>query len=73
MIDSPGKIKWYIIRLVLILVGVFSLVLLASLITLSPREPEVLYWASVTGIGFFCIQTALLDALIWPVYFPKKQ
>lgn len=72
MIDGPSKTKWCGIRTVLGLVGVASLVLLASLITLDQHQSDAPYWIAVIGIGFFCIQTALLDALVWPVYFPYK-
>ncbi len=73
MIDRPTATKWVIIRLVLGMVGVSALVLLVSLIVLEPREPAAAYWAAVIGVVFFCIQTALLDALVWPVYFPHKR
>ena len=73
MIENPGTVKWYSIRLVLGVVGIASLVLLVSLITLDPREPGIPYWIATIGIGFFCIQTALLDALIWPIYFPANK
>jgi hypothetical protein len=26
--------------------------------------------AAVVGLVFFCIQTVLLDALVWPAFFP---
>lgn len=69
MLERPDKVKWYVIRVVLAIVGLASLLLLASLITLEPREPAISYWAATVGIGFFCVQTALLDALVWPAYF----
>ena len=71
MLEQPSRAKWIGIRLVLGVVGIASLALLATLITLEPREPAAAYWASVIGTVFFCIQTAFLDALVWPVYFPK--
>jgi len=27
-------------------------------------------WLAVLGSALFCVQTALLDAVVWPVYFP---
>ena len=73
MIERPRGAKWFAIRLVLVVVGIASIGLLASLITLELGEPPAAYRASVIGICFFCIQTALLDALIWPVYFPIQR
>jgi len=73
MLEQPSRAKWISIRIVLGIVGIVSLALLAALITLEPREPAAAYWASVVGIVFFCIQTAFLDALVWPIYFPIKR
>jgi hypothetical protein len=47
-------------------------VLLAALLTLCPKDGSVVYWLAVVGSIAFCVQTALLDALVWPVYFPVK-
>jgi hypothetical protein len=44
--------------------------MVAALIALQPREPRAAYALAVAGSVAFSIQTALLDALIWPAYFP---
>ncbi|MFO8011451.1 MAG: hypothetical protein R6T78_01265 [Dehalococcoidales bacterium] len=69
MLQQPSKATWIQIRLILALVGIASLALLALISMLEPREPGAAYWAAVTGAAFFCIQTAVLDALIWPAFF----
>lgn len=66
---SPGQ--WAAIRIVLALVGVGSLGLLAALITLTPARPRPLHLLAIAGAVAFCVQTALLDATVWPAYFPQ--
>jgi hypothetical protein len=65
---SPGL--WVAIRVVLALVGIGSLGLLAALITLTPARPRALRLLAIAGAVAFCVQTALLDATVWPAYFP---
>jgi hypothetical protein len=65
---SPGL--WVAIRVVLALVGIGSLGLLAALITLTPARPRALHLLAIAGAIAFCVQTALLDATVWPAYFP---
>ena len=71
MLERPGRGLWVAIRLTLAIVGLASLGLLAALVGLQPGEPGVAYWLAIAGSAAFCLQTALLDALVWPVYFPR--
>jgi hypothetical protein len=61
---------WIAIRIVLALVGIGSLGLLAALLTLSPVASRGWRALAVAGAVAFCVQTALLDATVWPAYFP---
>lgn len=70
MLDDPSGGIWFLIRLVLAVVGVGSLGLIAALVGLRPRRPALSYWLAVAGSVAFALQTALLDALVWPAYFP---
>lgn len=72
MIKQPSKTKWCAIRIVLGTVGIASLALLATLISLDPRQPQVSYWLAVIGTGLFCVQTSILDATVWPAYFSSE-
>lgn len=72
MLRKPSRVLWWAIRIVLFLVGLGSLGLLLSLLGLDPVESAPLRWLAVAGSVFFCIQTALLDALVWPKYFRAK-
>jgi hypothetical protein len=70
MLANPTAPLWILIRLVLALTGLSSLALLAALITLKPKQSGWAYGLAVTGAIFFCLQTVLLDAIIWPTHFP---
>ncbi len=71
MLAEPGPGLWIAIRLVLALVGIGSLGVLAALLVLRPREPAWLWGLAVAGCAAFCFQTAVLDAIIWPAFFPR--
>jgi hypothetical protein len=70
MLESPAAGLWWVIRLVLALVGLGSLGLLAGLVLVRPSEPSVAWRLSITGALVFSLQTALLDAIVWPAFFP---
>jgi len=70
MIESPGGLLWLTIRLVLALVGLSSVGLLFSLLRLRPRPRGWAFALGVAGCTAFCVQTAVLDALVWPAFFP---
>lgn len=70
MLESPSDGLWWTIRLTLAAVGVGSLGLLAGLIAVRPRAPSVAHKLAIAGSLAFCSQTAILDALVWPAYFP---
>jgi hypothetical protein len=70
MIESPGVGLWVSIRIALAAVGVGSLLLLAVLLRMEPREPKRSHRFAVAGSIAFSLQTAILDALVWPAFFP---
>jgi hypothetical protein len=70
MLEAPSLPLWYTIRLTLAIVGLASLAILAALLTQRPRETGIAYWTAVIGSVAFCVQTTLLDALVWPAFFP---
>ena len=72
MLQTPNAGLWLAIRLVLGLAGLGSLGLLAALLALQPRPPRRVYGLALAGCLFFCLQTAVLDALVWVAYFPKE-
>jgi len=69
LIEHPGNQIWLADRLVLTIVGLASLGMLSALLSVQPRKPVLAFWLAITGCIFFCIQTAILDALVWTNYF----
>jgi uncharacterized membrane protein len=73
MLERPRRSMWWAIRLTLAVVGLASVWLLVSLLLTSPKEPTWAFGLAVAGSAAFCVQTALLDAIVWPAYFPLKR
>ena len=69
MLGQPSTGLWVAIRLTLAVVGLAALALLVSLLALNTREPGPYYWLAVAGSAAFCLQTSVLDMLVWPAYF----
>lgn len=72
MIGDPSLMTWIGIRAVLGITGIASLLLLAALIAVQPAEPAWAHRLAVAGCAAFCLQTAVLDALVWTAYFPTE-
>lgn len=70
ILDRWSALLWLAIRAVLALVALGSVGLLVSLLALTPRPPKALYVLAILGAVAFCIQTAVLDAIVWPAFFP---
>ncbi|MDH3212766.1 MAG: hypothetical protein OEM05_09805 [Myxococcales bacterium] len=70
MLESPSDGLWWAIRLTLAAVGIGSLGLLAGLVAVRPSPPSLAHKLAVVGSLAFCFQTAFLDALVWPAFFP---
>ncbi len=68
MLADPSVGLWWLIRIDLGLVALGSLGLLLSLSMLRPPRPAGRV-AAIVGLIPFCLQTVVLDALVWPVYF----
>ena len=70
MVQQPGPGLWAAIRLVLALVGLAAVGLVLALLWLRPKQPRWAYWAAVAGAALFALHTGVLDALVWPSFFP---
>ncbi|NLE95687.1 MAG: hypothetical protein GX600_08420 [Dehalococcoidia bacterium] len=70
MIEAPSQPVWYAIRVVLGLVALAAIGLLVALLKLRERKPVSWYRAAVVGCVLFCWQTVVLDAVLWPLYYP---
>ncbi|UCE84714.1 MAG: hypothetical protein JSU66_10140 [Deltaproteobacteria bacterium] len=70
MLESPSLPLWIAIRVTLAVVGLASLGLLAAILSVKPRPAPVAHAVAIVGAAAFSFQTAVLDALVWPAYFP---
>ena len=70
MLEAPAPALWLAIRADLFLVGIAALSLFPSLLTLRPVKRGWPFALAILGLTCFCLQTAVLDAIIWPAYFP---
>jgi hypothetical protein len=71
MLEAPSAPLWLAIRGVLALVAAGSLGLVAALALAGPAQSPGARAIALAGALAFSFQTALLDALVWPAYFPR--
>ena len=71
MLARPSPWLWVAILGVLATVGLASLWLLAFLVRMQPHPGARSRRVALVGAGFFALQTAVLDAVVWPLYFPS--
>ena len=70
MLEAPGTGLWWAIRLALGAVGIGSLGLLAAIVAVRPVSAPGARRLALIGSAAFCFQTAVMDALVWPAFFP---
>jgi hypothetical protein len=66
-----GALPFAAVALDLWLVAAASLGLLATALRLAPPLPGAWRIAAPLGAAAFCVQTVLLDALLWPALWPS--
>ena len=66
---EPSRELWLAIRVDLFLVGIGAVGLMLALFALRPRPSGVSGALAVLGLLLFCLQTAFLDAFVWPAFF----
>lgn len=69
-LEAPSAPLWWSVRLVLFAVGLGSTGLVVLCAARARREGGALRWAALAGTLPFWLQTAVLDALVWPAFFP---
>jgi hypothetical protein len=70
MIEAPSSTLWWAIRGVLAAVGLGSLLLFAAIAAAPAERAPWSRRVALAGCAAFCFQTAVLDAWVWPAYFP---
>ena len=70
-LDAPSPALWWAMRLTLFTVGGASLTLLAAIVCDRRQASPLAHRLAVIGAVLFCIQTAVLDAFVWPLFFPR--
>jgi hypothetical protein len=70
MIAAPSTLLWIAIRidLALVALGASSLLVLAARDALATRARGA--WLALLGVIPFALQTVVLDALVWPAFYP---
>jgi hypothetical protein len=71
LLEAPSAALWAAIRVTLALVGLGSLGLVAALASAGPARAPGARALAVAGALAFSLQTAVLDALVWPAFFPR--
>jgi hypothetical protein len=70
-LDAPSAGLWWLIRIDLLGVGLAALGIIAALAVAEPRPASVWRALALLGSVLFAFQTLVLDALVWPAYFPS--
>jgi len=68
-VDQSSQALLWLVRIVLGVVGAASLGLFFALRKFRPPQPAWAYRLAMVGSIFFCIQTVILDAIVWGVFF----
>jgi hypothetical protein len=68
-IEQPSAGLWLFIRLDLLIVALGALGLLLAFFQRAPRPGGWTTTLTVLGLLFFALQTAFLDAFVWPAFF----
>ncbi len=69
MAEQPGLLSMSLVRIDLYLVAAGALGLLFCVAALGSSAPKGRNLA-IVGLVPFCLQTVVLDALVWPVFYP---
>jgi len=68
-LQQTGLLWLWAVRIVLVTVAWASLGMLLALLHVEPRQPAWAHCVAVAGCVGFCIQTGILDAIVWTSLF----
>ena len=66
---NPTVFLWITIRAVLTVVGISPIALAWVLIGLHAKETGMAYQLAIVGSIYFAFHTAILDMILWPIFF----
>jgi hypothetical protein len=70
MLAAPSPVIWAAIRIVLAIVGLATVGLFIALLGTRPENHRWARGLAIAGSVLFFIQTGMLDAVVWPAFFP---
>ncbi len=70
-IKSGDPLLWKAIVGILYTVGISSILLLISLLSINPSDSSILYKLAICGCACFSFHTMFLDGLLWTIFFHK--
>jgi hypothetical protein len=68
-VERSNPAIFWAVRLLLAVVGIASVGLFVALLKVMPRRPLWVHRLALVGSAAFCVQTAILDAIIWGGFF----
>jgi hypothetical protein len=69
VVQAYTTARWAAVLVTLVLVGLGSAGMLAALLRLRPRPSAWKYGLALAGAFFLFLQTGVLDAIVWPLYY----
>jgi hypothetical protein len=70
MLAGPSLLLWATIRIALAIAGLASLGLFVAVLAVKPARHRWARGFAIAGAILFFIQTGVLDAVVWPAFFP---
>lgn len=67
--ERSSQVLLWMVRLILVAVGIASLGLFIALLKVIPTKPIWAHRLALLGSVCFCIQTVFLDAMLWGTFF----
>ena len=68
-VEKSSLVLLWMVRLVLVVVGAASVSLFVALLKIKPRQPVWAHRIALVGSLAFCLQTAILDAILWGAFY----
>jgi hypothetical protein len=71
LLEGPTVLLWAAVRIDLALGGLGATGLLLIVWALARERGDALGWAAFAGVVPFWLQTTVLDAIVWPAFYPR--